>query len=134
MLHEAFPMGLLETEETNKFTYEAFAAHPFYTDVNRSLVKQALGHLETRPADVPLTIVDMACGTGAITRLIAEEVAAKGRQAHLIGVDPSGDALRSAHKSMEEMAVQADFIHGEAEERPTLVQGADVRFFFNAIH
>ncbi|HYL43384.1 MAG TPA: class I SAM-dependent methyltransferase [Ktedonobacteraceae bacterium] len=127
-------MGLLETEETNKFTYEAFAAHPFYTNVNRSLVKQALGHLETRSADVPLTIVDMACGTGAITRLIAEELAAKGRQAHLIGVDPSGDALRSAHKSMEEMGVQADFIQGEAEDLPTLVQGADAAFFCNAIH
>lgn len=134
MLQEAFPMGLLETEETNKFTYEAFAAHPFYTNVNRSLVKQALGHLETRSADVPLTIVDMACGTGAITRLIAEELAAKGRQAHLIGVDPSGDALRSAHKSMEEMGVQADFIQGEAEDLPTLVQGADAAFFCNAIH
>jgi ubiquinone/menaquinone biosynthesis C-methylase UbiE len=127
-------MGLSETEETNKFTYEAFAAHPFYTDVNRSLVKQALGHLETRPADVPLTIVDMACGTGAITRLIAEELAKKGRKAHLIGVDPSADALRSAHRSMEEMGVQADFIQGEAEDLPTIVQDADAAFFCNAIH
>src|SRR6266704_4440645 len=109
MLQEVFPMGLLETEETNKFTYEAFAAHPFYTEVNRSLVRQALAHLETRPANAPLTIVDMACGTGAITRLIAEELARKGRQAHFIGVDPSAEALRSAHKSMVEMGVQADF-------------------------
>src|SRR5258707_7848394 len=76
----------------------------------------------------------MAAGPGAIRRLIAEELAAKGRQAHLIGVDPSGDALRSAHKSMEEMGVQADFIQGEAEDLPTLVQGADVAFFCNAIH
>jgi ubiquinone/menaquinone biosynthesis C-methylase UbiE len=127
-------MGLLETEETNKFTYEAFAAHPFYTDVNRSLVRQALAHLEARPADVPLTIVDMACGTGAITRLIAHELAHRSRSAYLIGVDPSADALRSAQKSMKKQGIQADFIQGEAEDLPTIVQNADAAFFCNAIH
>src|SRR5437868_6053832 len=98
-----YPMGLIETEETNKFTFEAFAAHPFYTEVNRALVRQALRHLSSRPLDAPLTIVDMACGTGAVTRLIAEELARAGRQARLIGVDPSAEALRRAHKSMLEM-------------------------------
>jgi ubiquinone/menaquinone biosynthesis C-methylase UbiE len=127
-------MGLLETEETNKFTYEAFAAHPFYTDVNRSLVRQTLAHLVARPADAPLTIVDMACGTGAITRLIAQELAHWGRRAHLIGVDPSADALRSARKGMQEMGIDADFIQGEAEDLPAIVRDADAAFFCNAIH
>src|SRR5207245_9670439 len=103
MTKEATPMGLIETEETNKFTFEAFAAHPFYTEVNRALVQQALTHFANRPLDMPLTIVDMACGTGAITRLIAEELARQGRQAHLIGVDPSAAALRRAQTSMHEM-------------------------------
>ena len=61
---------LIETDETNQFTFEPFAAHAFYTKVNRSLVHQALAHFESRPADQPLTVVDMACGTGAVTRLI----------------------------------------------------------------
>src|ERR1700704_3511213 len=95
-------MTLIETEETNQFTFEAFAAHSFYTEVNRSLVRQALVHLANRPANATLTIVDMACGTGAITRLIAEEMAKQGRQACLIGVDPSAEALRRARKSMDE--------------------------------
>src|SRR6059058_6367800 len=109
-------MGLTETEETNKFTFEAFAAHPFYTEVNRTLVQQALAHLSSRSAENPITIVDMACGTGAVTRLIAEEMARQGRQIHLIGVDPSAEALRRARKSMLEMSdigkmgTQADFI------------------------
>src|SRR2546423_3333343 len=104
-------MEMIETEETNQFTYEAFAAHPFYTEVNRALVRQALAHLAVRPLDVPLTIVDMACGTGAITRLVAEELVQQGRQAHLIGVDPSAEALRSARKSMAEIGTRAHFIH-----------------------
>ena len=127
-------MEMIETEETNQFTFEAFAAHPFYTEVNRALVRQALAHFATRPVDVPLTIVDMACGTGAITRLVAEEIARQGRQAHLIGIDPSAEALRRAEKSMEEMGTGADFIQGDANSLPSIVHNADAAFFCNAIH
>jgi ubiquinone/menaquinone biosynthesis C-methylase UbiE len=133
-------MGLIETEETNKFTFEAFAAHPFYTEVNRAFVQQALTHFANRPPDIPLTIVDMACGTGAITRLLAEELDRQGKQAHLIGVDPSAEALRRARKSMSEMSdrgkmgIQTDFIQGEAEDLPRIVHNADAAFFCNAIH
>ena len=131
-------MGLIETNETNFYTFEPFAAHEFYTDVNRALVKHTLKHLIQRPEGTPLTIVDMACGTGAVTRLVAEEMASQGRLAHtrIIGVDPSAEALRRAMKGMDEtgLPVQADFIQGEAEDLPTLVQNADAAFFCNAIH
>lgn len=131
-------MGLIETSETNKFTFEQFAAHPFYTEVNRALVQQALAHLRDRSRDDPITIVDMACGTGAVTRLIAEEMANQGQAAHLrlIGIDPSAEALRRARKGMEalQVPVQADFIQGEATNLPQIVQNADAAFFCNAIH
>ena len=131
-------MGLIETEETNLFTFEPFAAHAFYTEVNRSLVKQALSHLREQPGSASLTIVDMACGTGAITRLIAEEMAHQGRleQTRIVGVDPSAEALRRAKNGMEELGlkVQADFIQGEATDLPQIIQNADAAFFCNAIH
>jgi ubiquinone/menaquinone biosynthesis C-methylase UbiE len=132
-------MGLIETEETNQFTFEAFASHAFYTEVNRSLVRHALTSLATRPQNALLTIVDMACGTGAVTRLIAEEIASQGRQAHIIGVDPSAEALRRAQNGMEELwakgiEVQTDFIQGEASDLPNIVRNADAAFFCNAIH
>src|SRR6266567_2854025 len=63
-------MGMTETDETNQFTFEAFATHTFYTEINRSLVRQALASLAAHPVNATLTIVDMACGTGAVTRLI----------------------------------------------------------------
>jgi ubiquinone/menaquinone biosynthesis C-methylase UbiE len=129
-------MALIETEETNRFTYERFAAHAFYTDINRSLVQQALAHLPERAGT--LTIVDMACGTGAVTRLIAEELAKQGRldRARLIGVDPSAEALRHARTGMDQMGMEthAEFIQGEAEDLPTIVSNADAAFFCNAIH
>ncbi len=132
-------MALIETEETNQFTFEAFAAHPFYTEINRSLVRHTLASLATRPSNATLTIVDMACGTGAVTRLIAQEIARQGRQAHIIGVDPSAEALRCAQRCIEEirperMRMKVDFIQGEATDLPYLTPNADAAFFCNAIH
>lgn len=128
-------MGLFETEETDQFTFEPYAAHTFYTEINRSLVRKALAPLAIRPKDVTLTIVDMACGTGAVTRLIAEEMACQGhRLTHIIGVDPSAEALRLARNSMQEMGVKADFIQGEAADLASIVHDADAAFFCNAIH
>jgi ubiquinone/menaquinone biosynthesis C-methylase UbiE len=128
-------MGLIETEETNKFNFEAFAAHAFYTDINRSLVRKALAPIVKHHTDSALTIIDMACGTGAVTRLIAEEIAhQRSQQAHIIGVDPSAEALRLAQQSIEEMGANADFIQGETEDLATFIQDADAAFFCNAIH
>jgi ubiquinone/menaquinone biosynthesis C-methylase UbiE len=127
-------MSLIETEETNQFTFEAFASHNFYTEVNRSLVRHALASIAPRPPNILLTIVDMACGTGAVTRLIAEEISSQGRQAHIIGVDPSAEALRRAQKGMQGMEVKADFIQGVTSDLPNIVQNADAAFFCNAIH
>ena len=132
-------MSLIETEETNQFTFEAFAAHKFYAEINRSLVRHALATLTARPPNALLTIVDMACGTGAVTQLIAEELAKQGRRAHIIGVDPSAEALRHAQRGLEEMRakgieMKVDFFQGETAELPSLVQNVDAAFFCNAIH
>ena len=132
-------MVLIETNETNKFTFEAFASHKFYTDVNRSLVRHALSSVSKHSSNKQLTIVDMACGTGAVTRLIAEELARREIQADIIGIDPSIEALRHAQKGMEELqardiVMKANFIQGETTDLPTFVQNADAVFFCNAIH
>ena len=132
-------MGLIETDETNKFTFEAFASHKFYTKVNRSLVRHALTSISKHPSNNQLTIVDMACGTGAVTRLIAEELASQELQACIIGIDPSTEALRRAQKGMEELQargieMKATFIQGETSDLPKFVQNADAAFFCNAIH
>jgi ubiquinone/menaquinone biosynthesis C-methylase UbiE len=127
-------MSMIETEETNQFTFEAFAEQPFYTEINRSLVRQALTSLAARPANATLTVVDMACGTGAVTRLIAQEMKRQRRQVRIIGVDPSAEALRRAQKGMEIIGAKAEFIQGEADDLPRIVQNADAAFFCNAIH
>ena len=129
-------MGLMETEETNQFTFEAFASHAFYTEINRSLVRKALASLLIHSADQARTIIDMACGTGSVTRLIAEETAAhhRSQQTRIIGVDPSAEALRLAQQSLEEMRSKADFFQGETKDLASIVKHVDAAFFCNAIH
>ena len=129
-------MGLMETEETNQFTFEAFAAHAFYTEINRSLVRKALASLLIHSADQARTIIDMACGTGSVTRLIAEEIAAhhRSQQTRIIGVDPSAEALRLAQQSLEEMRSKADFFQGETRDLASIIKHVDAAFFCNAIH
>ena len=135
-------MSLIETNETNQFTFEPFAAHEFYTQVNRLLVQRAIAHLIARQsndgASSQVTIVDMACGTGAISRLIAEEMAKHRPLANtcIVGVDPSAEALRLAEKSMrtEYPEVQTKFLQGDVSDLPKVVQDADAAFFCNAIH
>ncbi len=143
---EAEKMSLFETDETNQFTFEPFAAHEFYTQVNRLLVQRAIAHLATRHTDAAatasstpvITIVDMACGTGAISRLIAEEMAHHQLLATtcIIGVDPSAEALRLASKSMqaEYPEAQTKFLQGDVSDLPRIVENADAAFFCNAIH
>jgi len=129
-------MGLMETEETNQFTFEAFAAHAFYTEINRSLVRKALAPLLNHSVGQARTIIDMACGTGSVTRLIAEEIAAhhRSQQTRIIGVDPSAEALRLAQQSLEEMRSKADFFQGETKDLASIVKHVDAAFFCNAIH
>jgi ubiquinone/menaquinone biosynthesis C-methylase UbiE len=129
-------MGLMETEETNKFTFEAFAAHAFYTEINRALVRKALAPLLIHNTNQALTIIDMACGTGSVTRLIAEETAThqRSQQTRIVGVDPSAEALRLAQQNFEELGSKADFFQGDTENLPSLIQHVDAAFFCNAIH
>ncbi len=44
-------MNYFESEGTDQFTFEAFAAHPFYTAINRALVLRALLPLLAHPPE-----------------------------------------------------------------------------------
>ena len=56
------------------------------------------------------TVLDLACGTGAVTREIATKI---GRTGYLIGVDSSMTALSIAKKTL--VKTNVDFINFDAE-------------------
>jgi len=68
-----------------------------------------------------MDVIDVACGTGAVTRAILELLDGQGR---VVGVDPSEGMLAEARKS-----VAADFLAGRAEALPV----ADAAFDFLAM-
>jgi ubiquinone/menaquinone biosynthesis C-methylase UbiE len=111
-------------DNSERFSFTAFARHPFFTHVNQWLVERVV-----RPARE--VIVDLGCGPGAVTRLIVERL---GREsgAEVIGVDPSPSALDRARAEITTRWVR--FTEGTAERLSRLVPRADVVVFLNAIH
>jgi ubiquinone/menaquinone biosynthesis C-methylase UbiE len=118
---------MMETTE-ERFGLEKFARHPFYQEVNRRLVKLA----GLRPGQ---RVVDLGAGTGAVTRLLVEEVRGK-EGAEVIAVEPVASALEVARRSLAQVSgVVVRFVQGQAERLSQLVRRpVDAVFFCNAIH
>jgi ubiquinone/menaquinone biosynthesis C-methylase UbiE len=117
----------------DEYSFDPFARQPFYTDVNRSLVRRAIARLAAnRPEGAHLRVVDLASGTGAVTRLILEELSARERPATVIGIEPSPEAIAIARADLAGQVVE--FIQGNAADLPRLASEADAVFFCNAIH
>jgi ubiquinone/menaquinone biosynthesis C-methylase UbiE len=74
--------------------------------------------------------LDVGCGTGAVTRVMAELV---GRTGHVVGVDASADRLELARQLANEHALEIDFKQGDAHQLPLLANSVDyswTRFLF----
>lgn len=86
-------------------------------------------HQDVMAELVPLNgaqVLDIGCGNGRITRLIA----ALG--AHVIGIDPGQSQLAKAKELAP--ANGERYIMGVAEDLPAADASADVAFFFNSLH
>jgi ubiquinone/menaquinone biosynthesis C-methylase UbiE len=120
-----------EDEMSDRFTLEKFSQNPFYQEVNRRLV--ALAHL--RPG---LCVVDLGAGTGAVTRLLVDEMVHDGGGAgsEVIAVEPSESAIEVARRNLENISdAVVRFVQGGAERFSQLVRKpVDAVFFCNAIH
>ena len=113
-------------------SFEPFARHDFYRETNTHLVESALSFLERLDPNMQRRIVDLGCGTGAITRLVLAKVQDLGLKAQILALDPSPLALEQARQSVASTMVK--FLSGSAENVSQLVSAADVLFFCNAIH
>ncbi len=113
---------------SEEFSFSRFSDNSFYRIQNAHLIDMAdLGSGQR--------IVDLACGTGGVTRLIVERVRGA-RDSVVIGVDHSASALKLAmedFKDAKESAVQ--FVQSKVEDISTAVKDkVDAIFFCNAIH
>lgn len=112
----------------SEFPYGPFASQGFYQVVNKQLVEM----VDFRPGQ---RIVDLACGTGAVTRLIIEKL--KGaRDSLVIGIDMSATAIREAMTQLSSVKdVALELIHSRAEQLSEIVkERVDGVVFCNGIH
>lgn len=112
-------------EGAERFSFEAFTRHPFFTEVNRWIVERVICPGRRK-------IVDLGCGPGAVTKLILERLGGDAKNAEVIGIDPSQSALAKARAAIQSKWVK--FIEGSAEWVSRLVSSADAVVFLNAIH
>ncbi|HEX5938778.1 MAG TPA: methyltransferase domain-containing protein [Dehalococcoidia bacterium] len=118
----------MASQTKSTFSFEPFARHQFYKDVNRKLVDR----IGLKPGD---HVVDLACGTGAVTRLIIERVGTKAG-AHVIGIDLSEQSLREAQAATPTLeGVVVDYRQGDVVGfESVLDRPVDAITIFNAIH
>lgn len=117
----------------SSYTFDPFAQHKFYHDVNQSLVHRAISRLDAaHPAGRPVRVVELASGTGAVTELILDELERLGRPGTVIGVEPSPEAIEIASARLESRG--AKFVQGDADSLVAVAPNADAIFFCNAIH
>lgn len=117
----------------SSYTFDPFARHQFYHDVNESLVRTAIGRLDAdRPQGRRVRIVELASGTGAVTELILDELERRGRPADVTGVEPSFEAIAVARERLAGRDVE--FQQGDVDRLAAIVPEADAVFFCNAIH
>ncbi|HZU14140.1 MAG TPA: class I SAM-dependent methyltransferase [Chloroflexota bacterium] len=118
------------TNGTTDQTFEAFARHDFYRAVNEHLVDRTL-QIRERVEEPVRRALDLACGTGAVTQLLADRVRQLREPVEIIGVDPSTAALEKARKLVGSAAA---FVVGTAQAFSDIVTGVDIILFCNAIH
>src|SRR5207245_10001341 len=110
--------------EDESFSFRPFSCRPIFTDVNRWIVERVICRCRRK-------IVDLGCGSGAVTKLILERLG-DARNATVIGIDPSASALQKARDAIHSKVVE--FIQGSAEWVSRLVSSPDAVVFLNAIH
>ena len=110
------------------YSFNKFANLDFYKRINTRLLELAEIREQTR-------IVDLGCGTGGVTWLILDRLAAA-RQSCIYAIDHSASAIRQA---VTELSDRRDavikFIQGDAGTiSETVGDGVDAVVYCNAIH
>jgi ubiquinone/menaquinone biosynthesis C-methylase UbiE len=119
--------------ERETYSYEPFTRHPFYDTVNRVLVEEGIRRLP--PAAGGRTVVDLSCGTGAMTLMVIEALRRRGLEASIVAAEPSSEALAQAERRLAGSGADVRFVEGGATELTgTLAGTVDALFFGNAIH
>ncbi len=113
---------------SDEYSFKAFSEHAFYREVNERLLEKA-------GLERGWTVVDVACGSGAVTELILEQIQGA-KDAVVIGLDMSSSALQDARDKLNGVRdTVVEFVQARAEHMSDAVKRAvDAVIFCNGIH
>jgi ubiquinone/menaquinone biosynthesis C-methylase UbiE len=114
--------------QAHQFSFSRFARQPFYRAVNAHLVDLAgIGQ------KAGVKVLDLACGTGAVTKIILEKLQGL-RESWVIAMDASAEALELARRELSQVK-WVRLVQGRAEQlSQSLQETVDAVIFCNAIH
>ena len=110
------------------YSFSTFSKNEFYSQLNARLVDMA-------EVGSDLRVVDLACGTGAVTRLILERIN-RTRDTVVIALDHSQTALKAAMEDLKDISDNAvRYVQSGVENVSEAVKDSvDTVVFCNAIH
>ena len=112
----------------NDYSFATFSRNRFYDSLNARLVDMADVGTDVR-------VVDLACGTGGVTRLILERIN-RTRDTVVIALDHSNAALKTAMEELRDVSNNAvRFVQlGVENVSDALKETVDTVIYCNAIH
>jgi len=117
-------------EQRSISSYDPVARDKRYIRLNTGLVRQLL---RLKAKEQPIgQVLDLACGTGLLTRLFLQMTKILGEGVRVVCLDPDREALRAA--CCELAQAPASFIVARAEALPLASEAFDLVLFGNAIH
>ena len=113
---------------SDKYSFKSFSDNLFYSQQNSRLVDMASVGSGQR-------ILDLACGTGGVTKLIAERLFGA-KDSVIIALDHSASALRQAVEELSDVGdIAIQFVQSQVEQASQSVKDSvDTVIFCNAIH
>jgi|TARA_B110000263_G_scaffold67198_1_gene58152 ubiquinone/menaquinone biosynthesis C-methylase UbiE len=112
----------------SEFSFQTFSKNEFYSNLNAKLIDMADLASDRR-------IVDLACGTGGVTRLILERIN-QTKDTVVIALDHSSIALKTAMEDLKDISNNAvKYVQLGVENVSEVVkESVDAIVFCNAIH
>ena len=119
---------MVTPNSAEEYSFSAFASLPFYRTINARLLDLADVGRQKR-------IVDLGCGTGAVTKLILERLQSA-RESVIYAVDHSATALKAAVSDIGERKDTAvKYVQSEVQNLASAVKGqVDTVVYCNSIH
>lgn len=125
---------LLMEEIKEKYDYEPFADTEEYREVNGDIIKSWIDVMRKKGVRSIDAILDIATGAGTMVQLVFDHLPENWKNAAVLCLDQSGEALKLAQSKLEKTVGKLKFVHSSVEDMNIPDESIDVAVWGNGIH